>query len=125
MALLGILICATAGQADQTAQPAAAAAALDRQAAAGLEVFPPDINLETARDRQSFVVQAHPARRHHPRRHRPGASSSSPTPRWPSSTGNVVRPLADGATELTVTFNGQTAQGAGRRSRTAKVDRPI
>ena len=23
-----------------------------------LEVFPPDINLETARDRQSFVVQA-------------------------------------------------------------------
>src|SRR5438552_18630291 len=50
LALLGILIIASVGEAEQSTAPSA-------QPAAGLEIFPADINLETARDTQSIVAK--------------------------------------------------------------------
>src|SRR4051812_49169989 len=104
VALLGILLCASAGQADQSAAPAAAATP---QPAAGLEVFPADVNLETARDAQSLVAKFT----------QPDGVTRDVTgqctfefanPALAKIDGRVIRPLADGATELTVTYNGQS-----------------
>ena len=69
------------------ATPRAQQAALTK-----LEVFPPDINLSTSRDRQSFVVQATLRRRHHPRRHRRGQGHASANPALAKLDGNDLPP---------------------------------
>jgi hypothetical protein len=71
-----------------------------------LEVFPPDVNLTTARDRQLLVVQA----TYSNGITRDVTAESSITPANPAllrRDGNTFRPLADGETTLTVTFGGQ------------------
>src|SRR5262245_64522157 len=73
---------------------------------ANVQVFPPDINLETARDRQSFVVQA-----------TYGDGISRDVTGEAKATfanaalikldGNVIYPVADGTTEMKVEFGGK------------------
>jgi hypothetical protein len=55
-ALLGVLVLCSAGVAE-TPKPAAAANADGAQIITGLEVYPPNINLETALDAQSLVAK--------------------------------------------------------------------
>src|SRR5438045_5221278 len=74
-----------------------------------LEVFPPDINLETARDRQSFVVQAWFA--DGLSRDVTGeAKVAFANPALVKLEGNVVHPLADGATEMAVEWGGKSVK---------------
>src|SRR3954470_8192890 len=72
-----------------------------------IAVYPPDINLETARDRQSFVVQLT----------QPDGITRDITEQAQVAFANpalvrldkaTVYPVADGATEMTVTAAGQT-----------------
>ena len=70
-----------------------------------LEVFPPDINLETARDRQSFIVQAWFADGLS-RDVTAEAKVAIANPALAKLNGNVVLPVADGATEMTVEWGG-------------------
>src|SRR5438309_11255840 len=72
-----------------------------------IAVYPPDINLETARDRQGFVVQLT----------QPDGITRDVTDQAQVSFANpalvkldkaTVYPVADGATEMTVTAAGQT-----------------
>src|SRR5262245_22839242 len=74
-----------------------------------IAVYPPDINLETARDRQSFVVQLT----------QPDGITRDVTAQAQVSFANpalvrldkfYVYPVADGATEMTVAFNGQAVK---------------
>jgi Protein of unknown function (DUF1549)/Protein of unknown function (DUF1553) len=88
-----------------------------------VEVFPPDINLETARDRQSFVVQA---------AYGDGitrdvtdqATASFANPTLVKLEGNVIYPVADGVTEMRVQFGGKTV-GVPVKVKDAKAERPI
>src|SRR4051812_42576871 len=75
--------------------------------AQSLAVYPPDVNLETARDRQSFVVQFT----------QPDGITRDVTaqakvrladPKLAKLDGFTLYPLADGATELAVAFEGKT-----------------
>jgi hypothetical protein len=74
-----------------------------------LEISPPELNLSTTRDRQSFVVQATFA---------DGITRDVTTEAKVSLANtalvrldkNLVYPVADGSTELTVEFGGQTVQ---------------
>lgn len=77
--------------------------------AQSLAVFPPVISLETARDRQSFVVQLT----------RPDgitqdvsadAAASFANPAVVRRDGFFLYPLTDGQTEMTVTHSGQTVK---------------
>src|SRR5262245_64111695 len=77
--------------------------------AQSIAVYPPDINLETARDRQSFVVQLT----------QPDGITRDVTEQSQISFANpalvkldkyTVYPVADGTTEMTVTFNGQSVK---------------
>jgi hypothetical protein len=120
VALFGLLVMASVGVADQTT-PAPAASA--PHPAAGLEVFPPDINLETARDAQQIVAKFT----------QPDGVTRDVTaqarfelanPALAKVDGHVLRPLADGATELTVSFNGQTRK-LPVTVKQAKEDRPV
>src|SRR3954470_8604093 len=88
-----------------------------------IAVYPPDINLETARDRQSFVVQLT----------QPDGITRDVTAQAQVSFANpalvkldkfYVSPVADGATEMTVTFNGQTVKIPVKVAK-AKDERPI
>ncbi|MBN9123085.1 MAG: DUF1549 domain-containing protein [Planctomycetes bacterium] len=74
-----------------------------------IAVYPPDINLETNRDRQSFVVQLT----------QPDGITRDVTAQAQVTFANpalvkldkfTVFPIADGATEMSVAFNGQTVK---------------
>ncbi|HKA05849.1 MAG TPA: DUF1549 and DUF1553 domain-containing protein [Gemmataceae bacterium] len=88
-----------------------------------LEVFPPDINLETARDRQSFVVQAWFADGLS-RDVTAEAKVAVANPALVKLEGNVVHPVADGATELTVEWGGKSVK-LPVKVLAATSDRPI
>jgi hypothetical protein len=86
-------------------------------------VYPPDINLETARDRQGFVVQLT----------QPDGITRDVTEQAQVSFANpalvkldkaTVYPVADGATEMTVTAAGQTLK-VPVKVVNAKVDPPV
>src|SRR5262249_2835810 len=88
-----------------------------------IAVYPPDINLETSRDRQSFVVQLT----------QPDGITRDVTAQAQVSFANpalvkvdkfYVYPVADGATEMSVAFNGQTVKVPVKVVK-AKEDRPI
>ena len=77
-----------------------------------IAVYPPDINLETARDRQSFVVQLT----------QPDGLTRDVTGQAQVTFANpalvrldkfAVLPVADGATEMAVAFAGQTVKVLG------------
>jgi hypothetical protein len=86
-------------------------------------VYPPDINLETSRDRQSFVVQLT----------QPDGITRDLTdacqvtfanPALVKLERNIVTPVLDGATEMTVVAAGQTVK-VPVKVVNAKADRPI
>jgi Protein of unknown function (DUF1549)/Protein of unknown function (DUF1553) len=99
------------------------AAAGFAQTPAKIAVYPPDISLETARDRQSFVVQAT-----YPdgltRDVTEQAKLTVVNPAFAKLDKFVCLPVADGATELTVEFGGHTAKVPVKVAK-AKEDRPI
>jgi len=90
---------------------------------ASLAVYPADVNLLTARGRQTFVVQASYA---------DGitrdvtalAKATLTDPTLAKLDKNVLTPLADGATELKVEFGGQ-ALNIPVKVKDAKADRPV
>jgi hypothetical protein len=88
-----------------------------------IEVFPPDINLETGRDRQSFIVQAAYADGL-TRDVTAEAKAILGNTAFARLEGNVIFPVGDGNTDLRVEFGGKnlvvpvTVKGA-------KLDRPI
>jgi hypothetical protein len=93
------------------------------QTPAKVAVYPPDVNLETARDRQSFVVQAT----------YPDGLTRDVTAEAQISVANpaLVKidqftcvPLADGQTELVVSFGGQTVK-VPVKIVSAVADRPV
>lgn len=86
-------------------------------------VYPPDINLEVSRDRQSFVVQLT----------QPDGITRDVTAQAQVSFANpalvkldkfTLLPLSDGATEMTVTFGGQTVKVPVKVTK-AKEERPV
>jgi hypothetical protein len=116
LALLATLVLSSIGQAEQAAVPTP-------KPAAGLEIFPPDINLETARDTQSIVAKFT----------EPGGVTRDVTAQCKFELANpalakiekaVALPLADGTTDLTVTYKGQSRK-LPVVVKDAKVDRPI
>jgi hypothetical protein len=88
-----------------------------------VEVFPADINLETIRDRQSFVVKATFA---------DGLTRDVTTeakvvlanPALARLEKNILHPVADGTTELKIEFGGKLLT-VPVKVKDAKVDRPI
>lgn len=116
-ALLATLILCSIGQAEQSAAPAPQAAA------SPLEIFPPDINLETARDTQSIVAkftQADGVTRDVTAQ----CKFQLANPALAKIEAGVAHPLADGKTDLTITYNGHS-QKVPLTVKDAKVDRPI
>jgi hypothetical protein len=116
-ALLGVLIVASLGAAESTPAPKGA------QIVAGLEVFPPDINLESARDTQAIVAKFT----------EPDGVTRDVTaqckfelanPALAAMKDGAMHPQADGKTELTVTYNGQSRK-LPVVVKDAKVDHPI
>src|SRR4051812_37469273 len=88
-----------------------------------LEAFPPDINLETARDRQSFVVQAWFA--DGLSRDVTGeAKVAVANPALVKFDKNVIYAVADGSTEMTVEWGGKAAKLL-VRVLAARADRPV
>jgi hypothetical protein len=94
-------------------------------AAAGVKVavYPPDVNLETSRDRQSFVVQAT-----YPdgitRDVTAAAQVGFANPAVVKRDGFTLAPAADGQTEMTVTFADQTVKVPVKVTKAAE-DRPV
>ncbi len=88
-----------------------------------LEVSPPDINLSTNRDRQSFVVQATFADGI-TRDVTAEAKLTLANPALVKLDKNMLTPAADGATELTVEFGGQAVK-VPVLVKDAAADRPI
>jgi hypothetical protein len=88
-----------------------------------LEVYPPDFNLETSRDRQSFVVQAWFADGLS-RDVTAEAKVAVANPMMVRLEGNVAYPIADGTTELSVEWGGKAVKLPVKVTN-AKVDRPI
>jgi hypothetical protein len=88
-----------------------------------LEVFPPDINLETARDRQSFIVQAWFADGLS-RDVTAEAKVAFANAALVKQTENALTPVADGTTEMTVTYGGKTVKVPVKVTG-ATADRPI
>jgi hypothetical protein len=116
--LLAILVWSSIGAAESSSAPAANA-----QTVAGLEIFPPDINLETSRDSQAIVAKFT----------QPNGVTRDVTaqckfelanPTLAKIEGHTLRPQADGTTRLTVTYNGQSKE-LPVTVKEAKVDRPI
>ncbi len=88
-----------------------------------IAVYPPDISLDTSRARQSFVVQLT----------QPDGITRDITaqaqvrfanPALVKLDNSAVLPVADGATEMTVAFNGQTVNVPVKVSK-ATADRPV
>jgi hypothetical protein len=88
-----------------------------------LEVYPPDINLETARDRQSFVVQAWFADGLS-RDVTAEAKIAFANPALVRLDKNVVYPVADGSTEMAVEWGGKAVK-LPVKVLAAQADRPI
>jgi Protein of unknown function (DUF1549)/Protein of unknown function (DUF1553) len=88
-----------------------------------LEVYPPDINLETSRDRQSFVVQAWFADGLS-RDVTTEAKVSVANPMMVRLDGNTAYPIADGTTELNVEWGGKAVK-LPVKVVNATLDRPI
>ncbi|HEX3147955.1 MAG TPA: DUF1549 and DUF1553 domain-containing protein [Gemmataceae bacterium] len=88
-----------------------------------LEVYPPDINLESSRDRQSFVVQAWFADGLS-RDVTTAANVSLGNPMLARLAANVVYPIADGSTELSVEWGGKVVKVPVKVA-SAAIDRPI
>ena len=86
-------------------------------------VYPSDVRLLTARDRQSFVVQATYADGI-TRDVTSEATIALSDPAIAKLSGNVLTPAADGAGEMTVTFEGQTVK-VPVTVKDAAADRPI
>ena len=110
-------------QAKAAPQPPVPAAAPTVPTGSKIAVYPPDINLETARDRQSFVVQLT----------QPDGITRDVTdqaqvgfanPALVRRDKNVVFPVADGATEMTVAVAGQTLKVPVKVTQAA-ADRPV
>jgi hypothetical protein len=125
VALLTVLVMTSVGEADQSPKPAANTTGAPDKAVieVGLAVFPPDVNLETSRDKQSIVA----------RFTEPSGITRDVTaqckftfanPALAKLDGQTLRPLADGATELTVEYKGQSKK-LPVVVKDAKVDRPI
>src|SRR5262245_8858786 len=74
-----------------------------------LEVFPPDVNLNTARDRQSLVVQA-TTTDGITRDVTAEAKIACANETLVKLAKNVVTPAADGTSEINVEFGGQTVK---------------
>jgi hypothetical protein len=88
-----------------------------------LEVYPPDINLESARDRQSFIVQAWFAdglSRDVTNEAKVSLANAALVRRE----ANVLYPVADGVTEMAVEWGGKSVT-LPVTIRDAKIDRPI
>src|SRR5665213_651683 len=108
------------------AAPALTARADDKkasQAPAPFQVFPADVNLRTSADFQSIIA----------RFTRPDGITQDVTgeakfeltdPKLASIDGNVVKPLADGETQLKVTWHDQSMT-LSLKVKDAKVERPI
>ena len=88
-----------------------------------LAVYPPDVNLETARDTQTFVVQATDATGI-TRDVTALAKVEFANPALARRDGHTVLPVADGKTEMAVSFDGQTVKVPVTVTKAA-VDRPI
>ena len=88
-----------------------------------IAVYPPDINLETSRDRQSFIVQLTQADGI-TRDVTAQAQVAFANPALVKLDKFYVYPVADGTTDMTVTFNGQTVKVPVKVVK-AKEDRPI
>ncbi len=88
-----------------------------------LEVFPPDVNLETARDKQSFIVQAWFADGLS-RDVTAEAKVAVANLAFARLEGNVLHPVADGATEMLVEWGGKSVKLPVKVT-DAKADRPI
>ena len=88
-----------------------------------IAVYPPDINLETSRDRQSFVVQLTQADGI-TRDVTAQAQVTFANPALVKLDKFYVLPVADGVTEMNVTFNGQAVK-VPVKVVGAKVDRAI
>ncbi|QEL13204.1 DUF1549 domain-containing protein [Limnoglobus roseus] len=86
-------------------------------------VYPPDINLETARDKQTFVVQAtEPSGL--TRDVTAQAQVTFVNPALVKRDGFAITPVADGTTEMVVAFAGQTVKVPVKVAN-ATADRPI
>jgi len=88
-----------------------------------LEVFPPDVSLNTLRDRQSFVVQATYADGI-TRDVTAECKVSLANPALVKLDKNVLTPAADGATDMKVEFGGKTVM-VKVNVKDATADRPI
>jgi hypothetical protein len=88
-----------------------------------LAVYPPDVNLETARDTQTFVVQATDATGI-TRDVTSLAKVEFANPALARREGHTVYPAADGKTEMAISFEGQTVKLPVSVTKAA-VDRPI
>ena len=130
-ALLGLMVLASVTLAQDAATPAPApapaaapaSAAPAVPAAAAFKVYPAEVNLETARDNQAFVVQVT-----QPdgvtRDVTAEAQVSIANPALAKIEGNVLTPLADGQTDLVVAHNGQTVN-VPLTVKQAAADRPV
>jgi hypothetical protein len=121
-ALLGI---ALPGWADAPPGPAAAVAppAPAAAVAGAVEVFPPDVNLETARDFQSVIVRV--TQSDGVTRDVTGESTFSVSdPKLAKVDGHILRPLADGSGQLQVKYGDQTVN-VPLTVKSAAQDRPI
>jgi hypothetical protein len=98
-------------------------AAADGPILANLQVFPPDIKLQTNRGRQSFVVQASNSDGI-TRDVTTEAKAVLANPALAKLDKNLLYPQADGTTELKIEFGGKTVAVA-VNVKDAKVDRPI
>src|ERR1043165_3021005 len=96
-------------------------AALD--ASSPFQVFPGDVNLTTARDRQSLVVRITEANGVH-RNVTADAKFTLADPTKAKIENGVVYPLADGTTTLKVEFGGQATEVQVKVEQ-AQVDPPI
>ncbi|HVK18799.1 MAG TPA: DUF1549 and DUF1553 domain-containing protein [Fimbriiglobus sp.] len=110
------LLSTAAAQPQQQTQPAA-------PPGPKVAVYPPDVNLETARDKQAFVVQlAQPDGI--TRDVTAQAQVSLANPALARLEGHTVLPVADGQTELVVAYGGQTIKVPVKVTK-AKEDRPV
>ncbi len=126
LAAIALTLCgALAGpaRAADPAAPAAAAAAPAPAVAAPFGVYPDSVNLNTSRDAQSLVVQVV----------RPDGVTLDVTaqatfavsdPKLAKIDGHVVRPLADGAGSVAVTYEGKTVN-VPLAIKDAATDRPV
>jgi hypothetical protein len=123
LGLLGLAVPLRAADGKPATLPAQVFALARTEPLAGLEVFPAEIQLTTARDRQSLVVQATYA---------DGitldvtreASMTLADPKLLRRQGTIFYPAADGATTLTVAYGGKSVALPVKVSQAA-LDPPI